>query len=231
MFIVTEDVKEYRKKALEYVTEEDIVLEVGCADGVTSYLLSKKAKKVVGIDKSKEAIERALKRWKKENLEFYLMDGFDIRRILRKFGKVFTVILIDISGSRDPSDVLRLAISYEKAFNPRLIIIKNRPLKKFVEKVIYNDFKIKDINELMYYLKREWEKLNIVFKEVKLVKEEYKDLWEMVLSYYNDLKYFYEKRDYVKVFELENYIWGLLDALANLKALEIPEKIKRWFKI
>ncbi|WP_342765398.1 DUF357 domain-containing protein [Candidatus Nanopusillus massiliensis] len=51
------------------------------------------------------------------------------------------------------------------------------------------------------------------------------------MSYYKDLKYFYEKKDFVKAFELENYIWGILDTLINLKLIEVPEEYKKWFKL
>jgi hypothetical protein len=45
------------------------------------------------------------------------------------------------------------------------------------------------------------------------------------------LKYFYEKKDFVKAFELENYIWGILDTLINLKLIDVPEEYKKWFKL
>ena len=44
--IVTENVVEYRKAVAEYVTAEDTVLEVGCAEGLTTALISQSAKQV-----------------------------------------------------------------------------------------------------------------------------------------------------------------------------------------
>ena len=85
-----------------------------------------------------------------------------------------------------------------------------------------------DENEFFYYLNREYEKLKIVFEKIKFKD---KDIEKFVRAYYEDMKYFYNKKDYLKAFELENYIWGILDALANLNIIYVPEDIKNWFKI
>ncbi len=82
--------------------------------------------------------------------------------------------------------------------------------------------------ELMFYLHREYEKLRKIFVDIKFLD---KKIEEFVLSYYKDFLYFYDKKDYVKAFELENYIWGMLDILINLKLIEVKEEYKKWFKI
>ncbi|HIP66675.1 MAG TPA: DUF357 domain-containing protein [Candidatus Nanopusillus sp.] len=84
--------------------------------------------------------------------------------------------------------------------------------------------------ELMYYLEREYRKLEIVFSKVHFIGNQ-KDVWILILSYWEDCKHFYNKNDYIKAFELVNYIWGMLDILANLDLLEIPRDVKKWFKI
>lgn len=83
---------------------------------------------------------------------------------------------------------------------------------------------------IKYLTEREFEKLKEVFDSIKFVGKE-KEIWNLVISYWNDCKYFYEKGDMIKAFELVNYIWGMLDILGNLKLLKIPEEIKKWFKI
>ena len=84
--------------------------------------------------------------------------------------------------------------------------------------------------EFFYYLSREKKKLEIVFEKVK-VKKEGKKVFELANSYFKDMKYFFDKGEYVKVFELENYIWGILDTLANFNLLIIPKEIRKWFKV
>jgi hypothetical protein len=82
--------------------------------------------------------------------------------------------------------------------------------------------------EFFYYLDREYKKLELIFENIKFLDNKFEDF---LISYYKDLKYFYEKKDFVKAFELENYIWGILDALINLKLIEVPEEYKKWFKL
>mgnify|MGYP003886043905 CR=1 FL=1 len=81
-------------------------------------------------------------------------------------------------------------------------------------------------------LKREDKKLKEVFKSIKLIekKGKAKEIFELAKSYYKDYVYFKEKKDYVKAFELQNYVWGLLDALAILKAISVPKKLQKYFK-
>jgi hypothetical protein len=82
--------------------------------------------------------------------------------------------------------------------------------------------------EFFYYLNREYEKLELIFKNIRFLDNRFK---KFVISYYNDMKYFYENKDFVKAFELENYIWGILDTLINLGLIEVPEEYKKWFKL
>ncbi|MGB9748735.1 MAG: DUF357 domain-containing protein [Candidatus Woesearchaeota archaeon] len=87
--------------------------------------------------------------------------------------------------------------------------------------------------ELFFYLKRELRRLSVVMLNVKVFKnsdESSFELFNLANSYFNDAKYFYEKNEFVKSFELANYCWGLLDALAISKALNVPKRLRHWFK-
>jgi hypothetical protein len=44
------------------------------------------------------------------------------------------------------------------------------------------------------------------------------------------MKYFFKKDEHVKAFELQNYVWGLLDSLALSKAIEVPKEFQKYFK-
>ncbi len=132
---IAEDVSEYRKLAKKLLKKNDVVLEVGCGFGKTSYLLSKISRMVVGIDVSKDAVQQA-KRYEKlsSNLKILCVDAFDVGKLLR-IEKNFTAILIDIGGSAKPWEVLRLFSKLTAVYSPRVVIIKNYPLKRFVERV------------------------------------------------------------------------------------------------
>ena len=92
------------------------------------------------------------------------------------------------------------------------------------------EYNNKLLEEMMLYLNREYSKLESLFGKIKFLGKN-EDLWRLVLSYWEDCKFFYESGEYVKAFELVNYIWGMLDILANLKLINIPENMKKWFKV
>ncbi|MEM0379601.1 MAG: DUF357 domain-containing protein [Nanopusillaceae archaeon] len=83
-------------------------------------------------------------------------------------------------------------------------------------------------NEIIEITSREIEKLKIVFEKIKFFDFELKTFIE---AYWKDCLYFYNKKDYIKSFELVNYIWGILDCMANKNMIYIPEDIRKWFKI
>jgi precorrin-6B methylase 2 len=135
--IVTENVSEYRATIPKCVSKDDIILEIGCAEGTTTKRLSKHCKEVIGIDKG-ESLPKAKERY--PWIRFEQMDGFDIPKVL-KFGKRFDKIYIDISGSRDLADVLSMIRKYEVVFKPELIVVKSNKLKKVIRKCrIWEDF-------------------------------------------------------------------------------------------
>ncbi|MEM7825914.1 MAG: DUF357 domain-containing protein [Candidatus Aenigmatarchaeota archaeon] len=94
--------------------------------------------------------------------------------------------------------------------------------------------KKKQEKELFFYMNRELKRLKQVFSEVnlkkKVTKKASKEIFELAYSYFKDALYFYQKQEYVKTFELLNYCWGLLDALAIAKVLRVPPKMCGWFK-
>ena len=126
--IVTEDVSEYRATIPVYVNRDDIVLEVGCANGKTTSILAKHCKEAVGIDKG-GTLPRAKERY--SQIQFEQIDGFDIASILaleKKFNKIY----IDISGNRDLDTVISMIQKYEAAFSPEIIVVKSSKLKRIL---------------------------------------------------------------------------------------------------
>lgn len=62
----------------KYISPSDFVGDLGCGVGYGSYLLSKKAKKVIGYDDSQDAINYAKKYWKTNNVRYECKNIFDI---------------------------------------------------------------------------------------------------------------------------------------------------------
>ena len=104
--LVTENVDDYRKAISAYVSAEDVVLELGCHQGVTTDLIGKKAKEVcvssvccvwnwvcmytcatvpvlqvVGVDKSTFNSSQARTRY--PHIAFHTLDAFDLSGVLQ----------------------------------------------------------------------------------------------------------------------------------------------------
>ena len=137
--IIVRNVKEYRKAACEVLERGDHVLEIGCSFGKTLERIAKSGYRVLGIDKSVNAIEGAKARLAHmENAKAELIDAFDIKTVMKAVkehlnGKV-DLVMIDIGGVEDPGKVLNLARRYIKALKPKVLIIKNELLYDFVSK-------------------------------------------------------------------------------------------------
>ncbi|MDD2889226.1 MAG: class I SAM-dependent methyltransferase [bacterium] len=63
----------------EYVNNLE-VLDVGCGYGYGSFLLSLKAKKILGADLAELQIEQAKKTYKKDNLDFLVLDATQLEK-------------------------------------------------------------------------------------------------------------------------------------------------------
>lgn len=125
--VLTRSVSEYRATIPALVEPSDAVLEVGCAWGTTSAMLTERCRRLVAVDKS-DSIRRA--RTTYPAVDFHRADAFDVRSLL-PMGP-FSVVYMDLSGSRSPEPVIKLARRYRAAFAPRLIVIKNTRLKQFI---------------------------------------------------------------------------------------------------
>lgn len=63
-------------EALAHVRPTDTILDIACGTGFGSAMLAEKTKgKVIGGDIAREAIDECIATWKKENLEFRVLDG------------------------------------------------------------------------------------------------------------------------------------------------------------
>ncbi len=87
------------------------MLELGSAQGVTTELISRIAKEVIGLDKSEFHTEHSIHR-NTHNMTFLNGDAFNLT-FVRSLGRQFTAIFIDVSGSRPIGDVLKLIESYQ----------------------------------------------------------------------------------------------------------------------
>lgn len=89
----------------KYIKPNKVILEVGCGYGRLVKILSKNAKKVVGIDFSKPLLDKAKKNlFDKKNVELFLMNAEDIKFGNRSFDYV---LCLDASFGNMPSIELK----------------------------------------------------------------------------------------------------------------------------
>lgn len=65
----------YHKFFVDNITNNDIVLDIGCGNGALTYHIAKKAKRVVGIDLNGKSIKKAMSCFSRENLEYIYGDA------------------------------------------------------------------------------------------------------------------------------------------------------------
>lgn len=85
--------------------------------------------------------------------------------------------------------------------------------------------------ELETFAKKEIEKIENVIKELKLVESDGTQLLKLINSYFNDAKYFYDKKDFLRAFEAAVICWAYVDAGLHLKAFSVPEKFRKLFTV
>lgn len=111
------------EKALEYADLKggETVIDAYCGTGTISLCLAKKAKRVIGIEIVKPAIEDAKKNAKKnhmENTEFYAADAGKLMPQLYRQGLVPDVIVMDPVRAGCSEEVLKAAAG----MNPKRIV-------------------------------------------------------------------------------------------------------------
>ncbi|MCS7094001.1 MAG: DUF357 domain-containing protein [Candidatus Aenigmarchaeota archaeon] len=85
--------------------------------------------------------------------------------------------------------------------------------------------------ELEDLCKKEIEKMEKVFKEIKVVDKNGLELYNLALSYFTDSKYFSEKKDLIRAFEAIVISWAYIDAGLHLKLFDVPSELKIYFTI
>ena len=70
-----------RYLSVEELVKDKVVLDVASGSGYGSYLLAKTAKKVIGADRSLEAVKYSEKKYARKNIEFIQSDAENIEKI------------------------------------------------------------------------------------------------------------------------------------------------------
>ena len=147
----------YRAIARRVVSTQ-IVLEIGCSYGKCTNVLAKTmddCRRVVGIDISKEVIDRASKSF--PTLKFVrtdvLRDPLTVSRLCKELDKEFKdhdglVIFIDIGGNRDLESVVKCIEYANCELKPLMVVVKSEALYKCVKVMMKGVFDWKKLSEL-----------------------------------------------------------------------------------
>jgi len=122
--IVADTTRQYREAALRYTAPQDVCLEVGCHEGVTSAKLQGRCASIVGVDASAETIDEARKKF--PHVHFEVIDGFNVAALkaLSPTGD-FDKIFVDIGGIAELPTVARMVGLYFRTWKKATIIVKS----------------------------------------------------------------------------------------------------------
>jgi ubiquinone/menaquinone biosynthesis C-methylase UbiE len=163
--------------AKKYV-ERKIVLDIGCGPRSGSFYLAEKAKRIIAIDASKESIEYAKSHFQKENLEYQVMSGTDLKFSDNSFDVVVSLEVLEHIGNyrKYLSEILRVLKSggiyvlstpnIKMSRNPNPAHIKEFSLRElesllneyFVNIDLYGQFRGKGVfgisKEIMFFVRK-----------------------------------------------------------------------------
>ncbi len=100
-----------RYKFVANLTEGKNVLEIGCGEGLGTFLLSKKAKYVLGIDFDSRAIEWAREHFTRDNCKFMDYDLIREKKELPIFDAVVSTDVIEHISKRDENKFMKRVCS------------------------------------------------------------------------------------------------------------------------
>ncbi len=125
---VVSTVRLYRQAATREITREDQVLEVGCSTGETTRLLATTGATVLAVDTAEELCVSTAERLKAhENVSVRHVDARNVPSLVKLMPRP-DVVLIDVGGSAQLNTVAFVVRQCLKAFEPRLMVVRNTEL-------------------------------------------------------------------------------------------------------
>lgn len=169
-------IMQYHNFFINNIDTEDIVLDVGCGNGFNTYLIAKKAKKVIGIDINKENIDYAKKKFSQSNIEYILGDILDF-----SYNHKFNVIVLS-NVLEHIKERIKLLLKLKKLGNRFLIRVPmiNRDWITLYKKELNIDYRLDQTHYVEYTTDSFLEEL----KKAKLVMEDFSiqfgEIWAVV---------------------------------------------------
>ena len=121
----------FRALSRSMILPTDVVMEIGCSYGGATALLASRAKSVVAVDVSDDALSRAVSLCASHpNVRFERIDVVkDPARLLDDaVASGVSIVFVDINGNRAGDIVTTLLAALQERLHPALTVIKNREL-------------------------------------------------------------------------------------------------------
>jgi ubiquinone/menaquinone biosynthesis C-methylase UbiE len=154
-------------EATRLINPGDFVLDIACGTGFGTNIIAQKTNgKVIGGDIAPEAIEESSNRWKKDNLEFKVLDGTKLEFPDGYFDKIVSFETIEHTGK-----YREMAAEFARVLKPTGLLILSTPNREVSspDGVIINPYHVQEFtcDELK-------EILGASFSRVELMGQRYK---------------------------------------------------------
>ena len=126
--IVVAETRDFRRRAQEMITPDDLFLEIGCSFGECTKLLGEQGYRGLALDNSAEAVavaHQAVAAY--PGISVVQVDARDMADIHALCPEP-SVILFDVGGSESLDKVISLLRLVLKTFRPRLILVRSMEL-------------------------------------------------------------------------------------------------------
>ena len=136
----------YHQYFLANINEDSTILDIGCGIGALAYDLSKKAKNVVAIDISKNAIKFARERYSRENIKYIIGDA-----TIYDFNESYDYIILSnvLEHIKDRNNFLKKIIPLAKQILIRVPIF-NRSWLTLYKKQLGMEYKLDPTHYIEY---------------------------------------------------------------------------------
>ncbi|MFQ5808491.1 MAG: class I SAM-dependent methyltransferase [Armatimonadota bacterium] len=127
----------YRRLAQQLPRPDDVVVEVGAADGKATRRLAQAARRVIALEKAPAVVEKARAALRRlDNVTLLQADARQLKPVLDLVERA-DVVFIDISGGAPPAQTLEFGETYRTRLRPRILVLRNTKLNAFAESVTY----------------------------------------------------------------------------------------------
>ncbi|MHA1757742.1 MAG: class I SAM-dependent methyltransferase [Promethearchaeota archaeon] len=171
-------IMDYHQFFLDNIRENSVVLDIGCGLGILTHEIAKKAKKVVGIDIKKRAINRAKLKFNRENIEYIVGDAtnydFD-----QKFDHVILSNVLEHIENR--KTFLKKIKSLSDYFLIRVPMIDRSWLTLFKKKIGV-EYRLDPTHQIEYTLETFQKEIEGAGLKIISYKIKFGEIWALVTS-------------------------------------------------